>query len=145
MYVGKLSAGCRYRLAASVPHFMDDKATDAAEQLASQPAAAGPAVEAVALDTGHQGASGGLGPPSSIEARPDSCGEDQTETINGAGEPGVEAEHGKSLIRIVIDEARGLPEAASGARTQQQPWAFAMWASGRITPNCSTRWSGSSW
>ena len=92
---------------------MDDKATDAAE-LASQTIAAVAVAEPAKPEAGHQGTGGSPEAAVAIDASPQSAGEEGAEAMDKTSKPRADAGH-NSVLRIVVDEARHLPEATSGA------------------------------
>ena len=111
----------RYRRAAApaqdVPH---GRTTPVASE-ASQPVAGVASAEQAKSDARQQQSSEAAKPAAVMaaavapEADPQPCGGDGAQTLNGIDNPEAEAVRELPLIRIIVDEARGLPEACSGA------------------------------
>ena len=118
----------RYRRTAAEPaqHVQHDENRTLAP-VVSQPAAGSAAAESAGTDTRHQKSSEAAEPAAratvSVAAEPETpgcTGNGSAKAPNAAGQPGAEAGSGVPVIRVFIDEARGLPEAASGAQARAQ-------------------------
>ncbi len=112
----------RYRRAsASAQRVLHDANTDRAPA-ASQPVAGAAAAEPAKIDVGHQGSSEAAEPAAVAltavvaDAHPQSMGDEGVHILPVDGKPKAEAGREPSVVRVLIDEARGLPEATSGAQ-----------------------------
>ncbi len=112
--------GCRYSRAAA-QHVLHDKPTGPTSAI-SQPVAGAAAAGPAEIAAGHERTSNAAEPAAAAsaavaaDANPESMGDEGLQILPATDKPEAEADSGLTVIRVVIEEARGLPEATSGAQ-----------------------------